>query len=66
MLRSRPGVRLTYARRTRQYHAIHTGALRTTAQTAIATGPSSPATSDAATVTVPGYEAPRQVIRNTW
>ena len=41
-------------RRTSQYHAIHTGALSTAARSAIATGPSTPATSEAATVTAPG------------
>ena len=50
----RPVLRPTrHARRASHHHAPQTGALNSSAQTAIATGPSSPANTDAATVSVP-------------
>ena len=53
LLRSRPGSVWTQSRCASHHPAIQAGRLITTAQAAIATGPSSPTTSDPATVAAP-------------
>ena len=63
LLRSRPGVSRTQARRVSHHPAIQAGRLITSAQAAIAIGPSSPATSDPATVAAPSPAPAVQVDR---
>ena len=53
LLRSRPAAVCRQPRCASHHQAAHTGRLSTIAYTAIAIGPSSPATTDAATVTAP-------------
>ncbi len=64
LLRSRPAVRCAHPLCASHRQAPHTGRLSTTAQIAIATGPSSPANTDAATViaprAMPAHQAPRR------
>ncbi len=62
VLRSRPAVR-NHPRRTNHSQAIQTGRLNTAAQTAMATGPSSPATTVACTVSAPNPTAVAQAAR---
>ena len=64
LLRSRPGARRAYPLCASHHQAPHAGRLNITAQRAIATGPSSPADTDAATViapsATPAHQEPRR------